>query len=106
MGYIRYFNGFYLTIHFGSGVVHEDLKSFLQSNVPTGKKKTKVQLGISDPKIGPSIQESCNIQCESGAAVLEITRGIRFHFHKLIQGNFCQFNQFCFVVISLIIHKI
>ena len=71
------------------GVVHEDLKTFLESKVSTGKKKEKVQLGISDPKIGAGIQESCGIQCESGAAVLEITRGIRFHFHKLIQGMLC-----------------
>lgn len=69
------------------GVVHEDLKTFLESNVPTGKKKSKVQLGISDSKIGASIQESCDIQCESGPAILEITRGIRCHFHKLIQGK-------------------
>merc|ERR1712168_612549 len=68
------------------GVVHDDLKVFLESNVPVGKKKSKVQLGISDAKIGSSIQEDCNIQCESGAAVLEICRGIRFHFHKLIMG--------------------
>jgi len=68
------------------GVVHDDLKVFLETNVPVGKKKSKVQLGISDAKIGSSIQESCNIQCESGAAVLEICRGIRFHFHKLITG--------------------
>lgn len=68
------------------GVVHDDLKVFLESNVPTGKKKSKVALGISDPKIGAGIQESCNIQCESGPTVLEVLRGIRFHFHKLIQG--------------------
>merc|ERR1712168_1276037 len=68
------------------GVVHDDLKVFLESNVPVGKKKSKVQLGISDAKIGSSIQDGCNIQCESGAAVLEICRGIRFHFHKLITG--------------------
>merc|ERR1712168_346952 len=68
------------------GVVHDDLKVFLESNVPVGKKKSKGQLGISDAKIGSSIQDGCNIQCESGAAVLEICRGIRFHFHKLITG--------------------
>merc|ERR1712168_1242938 len=68
------------------GVVHDDLKVFLENNVPVGKKKSKGQLGISDAKIGSSIQDGCNIQCESGAAVLEICRGIRFHFHKLIMG--------------------
>jgi len=68
------------------GVVHDDLKVFLETNVPTGKKKSKVQLGISDAKIASNITEACDIQCESGAAVLEICRGIRCHFHKLITG--------------------
>lgn len=77
----------YWWVYLYAGVVHDDLKVFLESNVPTGKKKSKVALGISDPKIGAGIQESCNIQCESGPTVLEVLRGIRFHFHKLIQGN-------------------
>ena len=69
------------------GVVHEDLKNFLENNIPTGKKKSKVALGISDAKLGAGIQESCNIHCEYGSTVAEILRGIRFHFHKLIQGR-------------------
>lgn len=68
------------------GVVHDDLKVFLESNVPTGKKKSKVSLGISDAKIGAAIQESCGICCEYDPTVLEVIRGIRCHFHKLIQG--------------------
>lgn len=68
------------------GVVNEDLKIFLENNVPTGKKKSKVALGISDAKLGGVIQEACNIQCEYGQTVLEILRGIRLHFHKMIQG--------------------
>ena len=69
------------------GVAHEDLKTFLENNLPTGKKKSKVALGISDAKLGASIQESCNIFCEYGPAVSEILRGVRYHFHKLIQGE-------------------
>ncbi|XP_002155156.2 nucleolar protein 56 [Hydra vulgaris] len=68
------------------GVVHEDLKTFLENNLPTGKKKSKVALGISDAKLGAAIQESCNIFCEYGPAVSEILRGVRYHFHKFIQG--------------------
>lgn len=68
------------------GVVHEDLKTFLGANLPIGKKKTKVALGVSDAKIGAGIQESCNICCESDAVVLEVLRGVRCHFHKMIQG--------------------
>ena len=67
-------------------MAHDDLKAFLESNIPTGKKKTKVVLGVADSKIGGSIQERVNIQCETGGAVPEILRGIRFHFHKMIEG--------------------
>jgi len=68
------------------GMVHDDLKVFLESNIPTGKKKSKVALGISDAKIGGVIQETCDIQCEFGPTVSEILRGVRLHFHKMIQG--------------------
>lgn len=68
------------------GVVHDDLKTFLEANVPTGKKKKKVALGVADPKLGAAIQESVSIFCESGGVVLEVLRGIRCHFAKMIKG--------------------
>nr|XP_058959302.1 nucleolar protein 56-like [Pocillopora verrucosa] len=68
------------------GIIHDDLKTFLEANVPTGKKKSKVLLGVSDAKLGAAIQETVNIQCESGGLVLEVLRGIRFHFEKMIKG--------------------
>ena len=49
-----------------SGLVHDDLKVFLVNNVPVGKKKSKVLLGVGDPKLGATIQETLNIQCTSG----------------------------------------
>ena len=69
-----------------SGVVHDDLRVFLESNVPTGKKKSKVTLGVGDPKLGAAVMESLEIFCESGGITLEILRGIRIHFMKLIKG--------------------
>ena len=41
-----------VTVKKFSGVVHDDLKTFLEANVPTGKKKKKVALGVADPKLG------------------------------------------------------
>jgi len=68
------------------GMAHDDLKVFLEANLPTGKKKKKVCLGVSDAKIGASIQERCNIVCETDAVHSEILRGVRCHFHKMIAG--------------------
>ena len=75
-----------MDVLFFVGVVHDDLKLFLESNVPTGKKKSKVTLGIGDSKIAASISEAVDIQCDTGGIVNEILRGIRFHFHKLVTG--------------------
>ena len=58
----------------------------MEANVPTGKKKSKVLLGVADPKLGAAIQETVDIHCESGGLVLEVLRGIRFHFEKMIKG--------------------
>lgn len=49
-----------------TGLVHDDLKMFLLNNIPTGKKKSKVTLGVGDPKLGATIQETLDIQCSSG----------------------------------------
>ncbi|EDO37115.1 predicted protein [Nematostella vectensis] len=68
------------------GIIHDDLKAFVEANVPTGKKKSKVLLGVADSKIGAAIQESLNICCDSGGVILEVLRGIRMHFDKMIKG--------------------
>ena len=78
-----YYNIIY---HITVGIIHDDLKTFLEANVPTGKKKSKVLLGVADAKLGAAIQETVDIQCESGGLVLEVLRGIRFHFEKMIKG--------------------
>lgn len=68
------------------GIAHDDLKAFIQANIPAGKKKSKVALGVSDAKLASAVQESLNVFCQSGELVLELLRGIRVHFHKLIEG--------------------
>ncbi|XP_056398865.1 nucleolar protein 56 [Hyla sarda] len=66
------------------GVLHEDLKLFLDTNMPA--KRKKALLGVGDPKIGAAIQEELKITCQAGGVVAEIIRGIRLHFHALVKG--------------------
>jgi len=68
------------------GLIHDDLKIFLMNNIPQGKKKSKVLLGVADPKLGATIQETLDIHCQSGGVVAELIRGIRLYFHKLVKG--------------------
>lgn len=71
------------------GILHDDLKLFLDTNFPKSSSKkgaSKVQLGVSDSKISSAINEALEIQCTHTGAVPEIVRGIRFHFHNLVKG--------------------
>jgi nucleolar protein 56 len=72
------------------GTLHEDLKLFLDTNLPkpTGKKSSsgKVQLGIGDSKLASSINETLGLSCTNVGAVPEIIRGIRQHFPNLVKG--------------------
>lgn len=68
------------------GILHQDLATFLDANLPKRTKRHKVTLGVSDPKIGTTIQENLEIVCTASGAVPEIIRGIRLHADKLIEG--------------------
>ncbi|XP_069679010.1 nucleolar protein 56 [Periplaneta americana] len=68
------------------GVLPEDLQLFLETHFPKPKKKDKAILGVSDPKLGASINEATGIVCQHVGVVPEIVRGIRYHFHKLVKG--------------------
>ncbi|CAL8338017.1 unnamed protein product [Lota lota] len=66
------------------GVVHADLRLFLETNLPESKKKA--MLGVSDSKIGAALQEELALSIQTGGAVAEILRGVRLHFHSLVKG--------------------
>lgn len=70
------------------GVLHDHLRGFLEANlVPGGgSRKSRMTLGVSDPKIGAAINEVFHVQCETGDTVNELIRGVRMHFAKLITG--------------------
>ncbi|KAJ8395558.1 hypothetical protein AAFF_G00030390 [Aldrovandia affinis] len=67
------------------GVVHADLKLFLETNLPSGGKKKQL-LGVSDAKIGAALQEELGLSIQTSGVVVEILRGIRLHFHSLVKG--------------------
>jgi len=64
------------------GIVSDDLKLFLETNMPKGK----AVLGVSDSKLSSSISDACGIKCSHIGVVPEVIRGIRQHFAKLVKG--------------------
>ncbi|PNF28161.1 Nucleolar protein 56 [Cryptotermes secundus] len=68
------------------GILPGDLQLFLETHLPKPKGKNKDILGVSDPKLGASINEALGIVCQHVGVVPEVIRGIRYHFHKLVKG--------------------
>merc|ERR1712183_691253 len=66
------------------GIVHDDLKLFLETNMPKAGKGAV--LGVSDSKLSASINDACNIKCSHIGVMPEVIRGIRHHFAKLVKG--------------------
>lgn len=67
------------------GIVHEDLKLFLTSNLPQSK-DVEVNLGIGDTRISGTISEEVGVKCVCNEAVNEVIRGLRLHFPNMIKG--------------------
>lgn len=67
------------------GIVTEDLKLFLETNVPKGGKKGCI-LGVGDSKLSASINDATSIKCSHIGVIPEVIRGIRMHFAKLVKG--------------------
>jgi len=64
------------------GIVSDDLKLFLETNMPKGK----AVLGVGDSKLSASIADACGLKCSHIGVVPEVLRGIRMHFPKLVKG--------------------
>ena len=67
------------------GVVHDDLKVFLESNLPL-EKKNKVVLGVIDGRLGAAIIENIGVNCITAGTVPEIVRLIKRHFNFFVKG--------------------
>ncbi|XP_037091767.1 nucleolar protein 56-like [Pollicipes pollicipes] len=66
------------------GIVTEDLQLFLDTNLPS--KRKKVTVGVSEPKLGAAISEALGVKCQHSGAVPEIIRGLRLHFPNMVKG--------------------
>lgn len=62
-----------------------DLKNFIESNLPKGKKSSQFPLGVIEPTLATAIQENLGVPCRSDETIREITRGIRNHFTKFVK---------------------
>jgi len=67
--------------------VSSTLKAFLTTHLPATKssKKQKFALGICDPRLGSAIFENTGITATYNETVVELLRGIRTHFAKIIK---------------------
>ncbi|XP_063781542.1 nucleolar protein 56-like isoform X2 [Pseudophryne corroboree] len=70
------------------GVLHEDLKLFLETNMPA--ERQKVLLGVSHSKIGDAIEEKLNITCQMGGVVAMLMKGVWLYFSTLLNGYAAQ----------------
>jgi len=70
------------------GVLNDFLKNFLQTNFPKVKpgKSSNYLMGVSEDRLGSAIQETLGLKCEKNQLILELVRGIRFHFEKYIEA--------------------
>lgn len=67
----------------------EELINFLSTNLPVSKKKASksFSLGVMDKHLAKKIAEDLNVKVEVGSLVLELSRVIRFYFHKFLKIN-------------------
>ncbi|XP_045104665.1 nucleolar protein 56-like isoform X2 [Portunus trituberculatus] len=66
------------------GLLTEELKVFLETNLP--KTKSKVQLGVCDSKLGAAVNEALGVGVTHVGVVPEIIRGIRTHLSHFVKG--------------------
>jgi hypothetical protein len=57
------------------GLVHDDLRTFLDTNLPKEKKRAKMILGVADSRIASTINELFSITCQHTGVVPELLRG-------------------------------
>jgi nucleolar protein 56 len=70
------------------GELTEELRSFLETSLPkkVSKKEKDRYLGISDPKLASSIQDTLEFPCRSNEIINELLRGARLHLTRIVKG--------------------
>ncbi|ORY39503.1 Nop-domain-containing protein [Rhizoclosmatium globosum] len=64
--------------------VNDHLKSFLELNMPSGK-KSGAQLGVGEKTLAGSIKQLMGYDCVSNETVTELIRGLRLHGDKMLR---------------------
>ncbi|TMW63150.1 hypothetical protein Poli38472_002091 [Pythium oligandrum] len=69
------------------GLLGDDLKNFLEMNLPKVKagKKAKFTLGVFDKNLAQAVADNLSVPANSNETTLEILRGVRFHFSKFVK---------------------
>ncbi|KAF4324181.1 hypothetical protein BBO99_00000088 [Phytophthora kernoviae] len=69
------------------GLLGDDLKNFLEMNLPKVKsgKKAKFALGVQDKGLAQSISDGLNAPVNTSETTLEIIRGVRMHFSNFVK---------------------
>ncbi|KAJ0411720.1 hypothetical protein ATCC90586_002104 [Pythium insidiosum] len=69
------------------GLLGDDLKNFLEMNLPKVKagKKAKFSLGVFDKNLAQAVADALAVPCNSNETTLEVLRGVRFHFGKFVK---------------------
>ena len=73
------------------GIVHDDLKLFLDTNLPKGGKG--VVLGVSDSKLSASINDSCKVKCSHIGVIPEVIRGKSVSYESLRHRDISRFQE-------------
>ncbi|XP_058107184.1 nucleolar protein 56-like [Magnolia sinica] len=68
-----------------AGLLTDELRNFLELNLPKEGEKPKFRLGVAEPKIGSQISELTKIPCQSNEFVLEILCGVRLHIERFVK---------------------
>jgi len=64
----------------------DELKNFLETNLPKSSKKAACVLGVIEPALATAISDGLNVTCRSDDTIRELCRGFRQHLASLIKG--------------------
>ncbi|EAS02123.1 nucleolar protein 5a (macronuclear) [Tetrahymena thermophila SB210] len=71
----------------GCGELTEDLKNFIEENIPKSKKKGKIQIGVLDSKLAQKMNDQLQYETITGDIVFELFRGIRMHLVNFLKNE-------------------
>lgn len=69
------------------GTITDELKQFLEQNLPKVSKKAPHALAVQDNKLAGKISEELKVTCKINDVISELFRGIRVHFVKFLKDQ-------------------